>query len=120
MADILGLQALLGRVAKSLERLEASADDAAEKKLPTALAAVSGQLHKGIEVAAKLQGIGTPDSIPAGPTFSISIHLPQSVPLKGVQTFEGEIVDSRAPSRVTDQTNGTQAAPPVLKPGATS
>ena len=92
LGDVLSLTDLLARIERSLRRLETGAIDAAENSLPTALAAVSGQLHKGIEVAAKLQGIGTPDTIASRPAFSISIHIPQKVPIKAASSIEGEIL----------------------------
>lgn len=60
--DVLSLAGLLERVARSLERLEAAADAAAGESQHTPLAALSSQLHRGIETAAKLQGIGAEDS----------------------------------------------------------
>jgi hypothetical protein len=41
-----------------------------------ALAAISGQLHRGIEAAAKVQGIGSqPNLVAAGSMFSVTINL---------------------------------------------
>lgn len=91
LGDVLSLTDLLARIERSLLRLETGAIDAAEKGLPTALSAVSGQLHKGIEVAAKLQNIGAPVAVSAGPAFSISIHIPQKVPIEAASSIEGEI-----------------------------
>src|ERR1039458_7577712 len=58
-ADILSLSGLLERLARSLERLEGAADTAAGENLHMPLAALSGQLHRGIESAAKIQGLYT-------------------------------------------------------------
>ena len=55
--DILSLSGLLERLARSLERLEGAAATAADDGLHMPLAALSGQLHRGIESAAKIQGM---------------------------------------------------------------
>ncbi len=55
--EVLTLTGLLDRLVRSLDRLEGAADGAANDNLYAALAAVSGQLHRGIADAAKLQGI---------------------------------------------------------------
>lgn len=73
--DILSLTGLLGRLARSLERLESAADTSLADNTPTALAAVSGQLHRGIETAAKMQGLFVEPVQPAAPTFSIIFKL---------------------------------------------
>ncbi len=72
--DILSLTGLLGRLARSLERLEAAADASLAENIPTALAAVSGQLHRGIEAAAKMQGLYVEPHV-AKQTFSITFSL---------------------------------------------
>jgi hypothetical protein len=71
-ADVLSLSSLLERLGRSLERLEGAADHAAADNLHTSLAAVSGQLHRGIETAAKIQGLGA-EQASEGPRFSIII-----------------------------------------------
>ena len=74
-ADILSLSGLLERLARSLERLEGAADTAAGENLHMPLAALSGQLHRGIESAAKIQGLYT-DAPPIGePKFSLTINV---------------------------------------------
>ncbi len=73
--DILSMTGLLGRLARSLERLEAAANTSLADNIPTALAAVSGQLHRGIETAAKMQGLYVEPVQPAAPTFSIIFNL---------------------------------------------
>jgi len=45
--EVLTLTALLDRLARSLDRLEGSAEAAAAEKLHASLAALSGQLHRG-------------------------------------------------------------------------
>jgi len=75
-SDALTLSGLLERVARSLDRLDGAADKAATDNLHAALAAVSGQLHKGVETAAKLQGIYSDAAPSAGEKFSIKIVLP--------------------------------------------
>jgi hypothetical protein len=86
-AEVLSLTGLLERVARSLERLDGAADRAVVDNLPTALAAVSGQLHRGIEAAARLQGIGAEPKQPGNTDkFSVTINLGGAKPL----TIEGE------------------------------
>jgi hypothetical protein len=78
--DVLSLSGLLDRLGRSLERLERSADSAADDKLHGALAAVSAQLHRGIETSAKIQGLYAEQPQIDGPRFSISIIIPSSQP----------------------------------------
>lgn len=73
--DILSLTGLLGRLARSLERLEAAADTSLADNTPTALAAVSGQLHRGIETVAKMQGLYVAAAEPRAPAFNILFNL---------------------------------------------
>ena len=54
--EVLTLTGLLGRLARSLDRLDGAADQAARQETYMALAALSGQLHKGVEAAAKMHG----------------------------------------------------------------
>lgn len=74
--EVLTLTGLLDRLARSLDRLEGAADTAANDNLHSALAAVSGQLHRGIEGAAKLQGLYAEPDIQQQSRFSINIVLP--------------------------------------------
>jgi len=74
--DLLSLNGLLDRLARSLERLEGAADMAAGDNMHAALAAVSGQLHRGIETAGKLQGLYAEPEVQRQPPFSITINLP--------------------------------------------
>ena len=74
--DLLSLNGLLGRLARSLERLEGAADMAAGDNMHAALAAVSGQLHRGIEAAGKLQGLYAEPDVQRQAPFSITINLP--------------------------------------------
>jgi hypothetical protein len=74
--DLLSLNGLLDRLARSLERLEGAADTAAGDNMHAALAAVSGQLHRGIEAAGKLQGLYAEPDVQRQAPFSITINLP--------------------------------------------
>lgn len=76
--EVVTLTGLLARLSRSLDRLEFSAEVAASENLHSALAAVSGQIHRGIEGAAKMQGLyAQPES--AGETkFSVNIVIPQT------------------------------------------
>lgn len=76
--DLLTLTGLLGRLARSLERLEAAADTSLAGNTPTALAAVSAQLHRGIETAAKMQGFYAEAAPSSAPGFSIVFRLPDT------------------------------------------
>ena len=74
--DVLSLHALLERVARSLDRLEGSAQVAAADGLHASLAALSGQLHRGVETAAKLQGLySDAPQAQQQERFSITINL---------------------------------------------
>lgn len=72
--DVLALTGLLSRLARSLDRLDGAADQAARSETYVALAALSGQLHKGIEAAAKMQGQYAQQT-EGKPNFSINISL---------------------------------------------
>ena len=74
--DVMSLTSLLDRLTRSLDRLEGAADAAAVEGLHAALANVSGQLHKGVETAARLGGFYSDAEQAAGEKFSISIILP--------------------------------------------
>jgi len=74
--EVLTLTGLLNRLVRSLDRLESAADAAAGDGLHAALAAVSGQLHRGMEAAAKLQGMYAEPEVHQRSTFSISIVVP--------------------------------------------
>jgi hypothetical protein len=80
--DILSLTGLLERLARSLERLEGAADSAASESQHMPLAALSGQLHRGIESAAKIQGLYAEPKPPGVAGFSLSIVLPAGEPMK--------------------------------------
>ncbi len=80
--EVLSLTGLLDRLTRSLDRLEGSADAAANDNLHSALAAVSGQLHRGVEAAAKLQGLYAEPEISQQTKFSINIVLPEASSLR--------------------------------------
>lgn len=75
-AEVLTLTGLLDRLGRSLDRLEGAADAAATDNLHSALAAVSGQLHRGVEAAAKLQGLYAEPEIQSQTKFSVNIVIP--------------------------------------------
>ncbi len=74
--EVLTLSGLLDRLARSLDRLEGAADTAANDNLHSALAAVSGQLHRGIADAARMQGFYAEPEVQPQSRFSINIVLP--------------------------------------------
>lgn len=74
--EVLTLTGLLNRLVRSLDRLEGAADAAANDNLHSALAAVSGQLHRGVESAAKLQGLYAEPEAQQQNKFSINIVIP--------------------------------------------
>lgn len=75
-AEVLTLTGLLDRLGRSLDRLEGAADAAASDNLHSALAAVSGQLHRGVEAAARLQGLYAEPEAQQLNKFSINIVIP--------------------------------------------
>jgi hypothetical protein len=103
--DILSLTALLERLARSLERLEMAADKSATDEQPMALAALSGQLHRGIETAAKITGV-TREQEPVS-QFGIQIvippaqHPPATVPKPRADGPKGDQVVARPGDKVT-------------------
>lgn len=74
--EVLTLTGLLDRLVRSIDRLEGAADAAANDNLHSALAAVSGQLHRGVESAAKLQGLYAESEVQQHTKFSINIVIP--------------------------------------------
>ena len=77
--EVLTLTGLLDRLGRSLDRLEGAADTAATDNLHSALAALSGQIHRGVESAAKLQGFGNAPEAQQQPKFSVNIIIPQAM-----------------------------------------
>ncbi len=112
--DLLSLSALLARLAKSLWRLDAEADRAVTEDRPMVLAALSGQLHRGIETTAKLQGLGSAPPEGGNTRASITIniqeqrvpdavdvesrHLPPTILQGGSTSFASP---ARAPDKLT-------------------
>jgi hypothetical protein len=74
--EVLSLTGLLDRLTRSLDRLEGSAEAAANDNMHSALAAVSGQLHRGVEAAAKLQGLHYVPGTENVTKFSVNILIP--------------------------------------------
>ena len=72
--DVLALTGLLSRLARSLDRLDGAADAAARNDTYVALASLSGQLHRGIEAAAKMRGLYD-RRLDNKSDFSININL---------------------------------------------
>lgn len=107
--DIATLSGLVSRLSRSLDRLEGAADDAARSRAFGALAALSGQIHKGIEGAGRLQGLYAPAAAPeTRPAFSIHINLPTEASppatyLKTAQEAEGAL-----PGLTFDWTQGSR------------
>lgn len=110
--EALSLTALLERMERSLSRLEKSADAASADNLHTALAAVSGQISRSVETAARLQNIGYKDAgQPQGnERFSVSIIIPdtatQPVTIDCTPESGSEASDDAAPlHKVTARRN---------------
>ena len=96
--DLLSLNGLLNRLARSLTRLEGAADMAAGDNLHAALAAVTGQLHRGIETAGKLQGLYAEPEVQRQTPFSITINLPHQTKMATVELQDNDkIVENHAP-----------------------
>lgn len=71
--QVVALSDLVGAMQRNLGRLERAADEAEADKARMALAALSGQVSRAVEVAARISGVGaTKDE--AKP-FSISINI---------------------------------------------
>lgn len=77
--DIASLAGLVQRIGKSIDRLEDAASTAMSDGSFSSLAMLSSQLHRGIEVIAKLQGLGA-EQAADGPRFSIHFSLPGATP----------------------------------------
>jgi hypothetical protein len=76
--DVLDLSSLLTRVAETLNLLQGNAKAAAEDGQHGALAALSAQTFRGVDTAAKLQGLYETTPAPSGnDKFSIEIVLGQ-------------------------------------------
>jgi hypothetical protein len=91
--EILNLTGILAGLARTLDRLEGAADDAATKKLHLPLAAVSGQLFRGFESAAKIQGMYAEPKVP-GTGFSLTINIPAGGTAPGVRG--GDVIEHEA------------------------
>lgn len=81
--DIATLVGLSARVARALDRLEDAADGAAAGAAYSALAALSGQVFRGVETAGRLHGLYG-DGKARGEeaqTFTVNIVLPPLPPL---------------------------------------
>ena len=102
--DVLTLTGHLERIARSLDRLEGAADSAAADKLHAALAAVSGQLHRGVETAAKLQGFYADPATSTDSKFSISIVIPEV----GARPLPNNITPSHGAASVGSDRGGTR------------
>ena len=61
-SDVLNLTSFLDRIGRSLDRLEQSAVAASSDGLHNALAALSGQISRSVETAARMQNIGYKDA----------------------------------------------------------
>lgn len=84
--DIATLVGLSARVARALDRLEGAADGAAAGSAYSALAALSGQLFRGVETSGRLHGLYG-DGKARGEeaqTFTVNIILPP-VPAPGAR-----------------------------------
>jgi hypothetical protein len=73
-AALLALSDLVGTMQRNLARLERAADEAEGEKARLALAALSGQVSRAVEVAAKVSGVGAAGK-PQSPPFSITINI---------------------------------------------
>jgi hypothetical protein len=99
--DIVSLSGLLDRVARSLERLETAAEGAAAGSLHVPLASLSAQLHRGVETAAKLQGMYTEGPSDGQSGLTVNISLPEGfVPDGGMRDLA-----TRPPAVASPQTD---------------
>lgn len=74
--ELASLKGLVGSLGRSLGRLEAAAEAAAGDRAYGALAALSAQIHRGLETAGKLQGLYADGIEPASaPRFTINMVI---------------------------------------------
>jgi hypothetical protein len=108
--ELLNLEGLLGKLARSLDRLEAAADEAADTGLHGALAALSGQIHRGIESVAKLKGFYTEASLVERPAASINIVFPAETQRAAVVIDASVPPDRPPPPALTPPVNWNMPA----------
>lgn len=101
--EAIDMQGLLARTARSMSRLERAARNAADQGLYNALAAASGQLHKAVEMAARLQGIIAEPTEAAAPRFQLTINFP-SGPLPQPGLPRPQAITHEVPTLILDVT----------------
>lgn len=96
--ELASLKGLVGGLGRSLGRLEAAAEAAAGDRAYGALAALSAQIHRGLETAGKLQGFYA-DRVEAAshPSFTINIVLGDQAPIVSPATYVSHAADEIAP-----------------------
>lgn len=72
--DVVKSAVLVDRMQRSLARLEGAAEDAYSEKAHAALANLSAQLHRAIEVIARLTNVVEPEN--SKPAYSIVFNFP--------------------------------------------
>lgn len=94
-ATMLGLGDLIGTMKRNLARLERAADEAEGEKARLALAALSGQVSRAVEVAAKVSGVGA-EGKPKVPPVSVRIVIGaekqvfvEAMPLSEMEASDG-------------------------------
>lgn len=89
-SEALDLAGLLGRMSRSMDRLDAAAEKAATDNAVAALAAASAQLHRGIEIVAKLAGIGAQPAVQTSTPATIIIQIsPDDLPASNGRVIDG-------------------------------
>jgi hypothetical protein len=89
-SEALDLAGLLGRMSRSMDRLDAAAEKAATDNAVAALAAASAQLHRGIEIVAKLAGIGAQPAVQTSTPATIIIQIsPDDLPASKGRVIDG-------------------------------
>jgi hypothetical protein len=73
LGPVVALGDLVGAMQRNLGRLERAADEAESDKARMVLAALSGQLSRAVEVAAKISGVGAKSDDAGQVTININI-----------------------------------------------
>jgi hypothetical protein len=101
--DIVSLTGLLERLARALDRIDRAADSAAADGLHLPLAALSGQMFRGIESTAKLRGLYPQgDAAAGGNAFHVTINVPEGYRPAPLRTVTQQRPTPSHPDTVVD------------------
>lgn len=91
---LLALHDLVGTMQRNLARLERAADEAEGEKARLALAALSGQVSRAVEVAAKVSGVGAVDKTKDPVSIRIFIGAEKQVLVGARMAHEADSADT--------------------------